>query len=84
MEPLVLAPLLGAVIGLALGMLGGGGSILTVPALVYLLGQDAHTAVAGARVVLPDGSIERLDPTDRICDSLREDFAAEVAAQMGK
>ncbi len=41
--------------------------------------DDTHTAVAGARVVLPDGSIERLDPTDRICDSLREDFAAEVA-----
>ena len=29
----------GLVIGLTLGALGGGGSILTVPALVYLLGS---------------------------------------------
>jgi hypothetical protein len=28
------------VIGLTLGLLGGGGSILTVPVLVYLLGID--------------------------------------------
>ena len=29
-----------AVIGLSLGLIGGGGSILTVPVLVYLFGQD--------------------------------------------
>lgn len=35
----------GAVLmGLALGMMGGGGSILTVPILVYLFGQDPVTA----------------------------------------
>lgn len=41
----------GLVIGLSLGMLGGGGSILTVPALVYLMGQSpqaATTAAAGS------------------------------------
>jgi len=27
-------------IGVSLGLLGSGGSILTVPVLVYLLGQD--------------------------------------------
>jgi uncharacterized membrane protein YfcA len=32
------APALGAVIGVLLGLLGGGGSILAVPALVYALG----------------------------------------------
>jgi uncharacterized protein len=32
------------IIGLVLGMMGGGGSILTVPVLVYLLGLDAITA----------------------------------------
>ena len=35
----------GLLIGISLGALGGGGSILTVPALVYLLGQSAHQAV---------------------------------------
>ena len=32
--------------GLVLGLLGGGGSILTVPILVYVLGIEAHAAVS--------------------------------------
>src|SRR5262245_21235873 len=38
--------LLAAVIGLVLGALGGGGSMLVVPALVYGLGADPKQAVA--------------------------------------
>lgn len=34
------------VIGISLGLLGGGGSILTVPVLVYLLGLETLTATA--------------------------------------
>ena len=49
---LVLAPILGSLIGLALGLLGGGGSILTVPVLVYLLRLDAHIAVATSLVIV--------------------------------
>lgn len=45
-------PLLGAVIGLALAMLGGGGSILTVPILVYILRLDPHIAVAASLVIV--------------------------------
>lgn len=37
---------LAAVIGLTLGLLGGGGSILTVPVLVYVLGFGAKPAIA--------------------------------------
>ncbi len=33
-------------IGLTLGLMGSGGSILTVPVLVYLLGHDDKTAIA--------------------------------------
>ncbi len=33
-------------IGIALGLIGGGGSILTVPVLVYLMGVDAVAATA--------------------------------------
>lgn len=47
-----LAPLFGVLIGLALGMLGGGGSILTVPVLVYILGQSPHSAVATSLVIV--------------------------------
>ena len=37
---------LALVVGLAMGLLGAGGSILTVPILVYLLGFDAKVAIA--------------------------------------
>ena len=33
-------------IGITLGLIGGGGSILTVPVLVYLMGFDPVTATA--------------------------------------
>jgi hypothetical protein len=42
----VLGYLFAALIGLALGTLGGGGSILTVPVLVYVLGFDPKLAIA--------------------------------------
>ena len=43
---------LGALIGLSLGALGGGGSILTVPALVYALGESPRDATAGSLVIV--------------------------------
>ena len=42
-------------IGLSLGLLGSGGSILTVPVLIYLLGQDEKVAIAGSLFIV--GSI---------------------------
>lgn len=39
-------------IGLSLGLLGSGGSILTVPVLVYLFGQDEKVAIAGSLAVV--------------------------------
>ncbi|MEO8681083.1 MAG: sulfite exporter TauE/SafE family protein [Vicinamibacterales bacterium] len=41
-----LAWLLAAGVGLALGVLGGGGSILTVPVFTYVLGFEAKQAIA--------------------------------------
>ena len=49
---LVLAVLAGGLIGLSLGALGGGGSILAVPALVYLLHQSPAQATTGSLVVV--------------------------------
>ncbi len=42
----LIALLLAGLVGLSLGMLGGGGSILTVPILVYVLGFDPKQAIA--------------------------------------
>jgi uncharacterized membrane protein YfcA len=49
---LLLAVVVGALIGLSLGALGGGGSILAVPVLVYLLDQSASQATTGSLVVV--------------------------------
>lgn len=43
---------LAALIGLSLGLLGGGGSILTVPVLVYVLGYEAKQAIVMSLVVV--------------------------------
>lgn len=48
----LLALSLGLLIGLSLGALGGGGSILTVPALVYALGESAQSATTGSLVIV--------------------------------
>lgn len=42
----------GALIGLSLGALGGGGSIMAVPVLVYLLNQSPAQATTGSLVVV--------------------------------
>ena len=49
---LLLAVVAGALIGLSLGALGGGGSILAVPVLVYALGQSPGQATTGSLVVV--------------------------------
>lgn len=48
----VLAAFLAVVIGLSLGLLGGGGSILTVPFFVYVLGVSDKSAVASSLLVV--------------------------------
>ncbi|MGE7386326.1 sulfite exporter TauE/SafE family protein [Streptomyces sp. NPDC004126] len=52
MSTLVLALAAGAVIGLALGALGGGGSVLTVPALIYLVGFTPAAATTASLIIV--------------------------------
>jgi uncharacterized membrane protein YfcA len=47
----------GLCIGVALGALGGGGSVLAVPALVYVLGQNVHEATTASLVVVTAGAL---------------------------
>jgi uncharacterized membrane protein YfcA len=49
---MILAVVLGLLIGLALGSLGGGGSILAVPVLVYVAGQSASAATTTSLVAV--------------------------------
>lgn len=53
----IIGLVLSALIGLSLGMIGGGGSILTVPILVYFLGVGPHEAVVMSLAVVGVTSI---------------------------
>lgn len=49
---LALAIVLSVLMGITLGLLGGGGSILTVPILVYALDVEEKSAIAGSLLVV--------------------------------
>lgn len=56
MSALLIASVVGLIIGALLGLLGGGGSILAVPALVYLLHVDVTQAILVALIVVAAGA----------------------------
>ncbi|MFI1564307.1 sulfite exporter TauE/SafE family protein [Streptomyces sp. NPDC020490] len=60
MSAVILALAAGAVIGLALGALGGGGSVLAVPALIYLLGFTPVAATTASLVIVTITSVTAL------------------------
>lgn len=49
---IALAILFGLAIGLSLSLIGGGGSILTVPILVYVIGLTAHEATTTSLIIV--------------------------------
>ncbi|MCF0086096.1 MULTISPECIES: sulfite exporter TauE/SafE family protein [Streptomyces] len=60
MSALILALIAGAVVGLALGALGGGGSVLAVPALIYLLGFTPAAATTAGLIIVTATSLTAL------------------------
>jgi hypothetical protein len=62
---LLLAAVLSMLIGISLGLLGGGGSILTVPILVYVLGVEPKRAIATSLLVVGITSAVALLPHAR-------------------
>lgn len=48
---------LGLAIGLAVGLLGGGGSVLAVPVLVYVLGQGVEEATTASLMIVAAGAL---------------------------
>lgn len=49
---LLLPIIVGICVGIIVGLLGAGGGILSVPILVYLLGQSPHNAAAGSLLIV--------------------------------
>ena len=62
---LVLGVALSVLIGVALGLFGGGGSILTVPLLLYVFGLGAKEAIATSLLVVAAASLASLIPHAR-------------------
>lgn len=54
---MVAAAPLGLAIGLTMGALGGGGAVLAVPVLVYVLAQDPHPATTASLAVVAAGAL---------------------------
>src|SRR5664279_193089 len=53
MDPnLIIALFLAVLVGVSLGMLGGGGSILTVPILTYVVGMDPQQAISASLFIV--------------------------------
>ncbi len=57
--------LIGILVGIVIGSLGGGGGIVAVPVLVYLLGQSPHDAAASSLVIVGTSSLVSLIPHAR-------------------
>lgn len=60
MSALILALIAGAVVGIALGALGGGGSVLAIPALIYLLGFTPAAATTAGLIIVTATSLTAL------------------------
>ena len=57
----LLAVLSGAVVGLTLGLVGGGGSILAVPLLLYVVGvRDPHVAIGTSALAVSANAFANL------------------------
>lgn len=65
MAHLFLALIVGFGVGIVVGALGAGGGILSVPVLVYLLGQEPHAASAGSLVIVGLTAMVSLMPRAR-------------------
>lgn len=65
MVELIVALAVGLGVGVVVGALGAGGGILSVPVLVYLLGQEPHAASAGSLVIVGLTALVSLIPRSR-------------------
>jgi uncharacterized membrane protein YfcA len=79
---LVVAAVLGLAIGLVVGSVGGGGAILALPVLVYVLGEPVDPAASGALVVVAVAAAVgagSLAASGQVCWRLALTFAAPAA-----
>lgn len=79
---MLVAVALGVAIGLALGTVGGGGAVLALPVLVYVVGLDVHAATTASLAVVGAGATSGAIGQARrgaVCWSAAAWFAAAAA-----
>jgi uncharacterized membrane protein YfcA len=84
----------GTLVGFALGLLGGGGSILAVPLLIYVVGvKDAHVAIGTSALAVSANAFANLIPHARagnvkwpcaVVFALAGVFGAALGAMLGR
>jgi len=74
------ALVLGLVVGIVLGVVGGGGSIIAVPALVYGVGMSPAQAIPTSLLVVGLASLAALLPRVRVREGLNWPVIALVGA----
>ena len=86
----VLVAIMAAAIGLSLGTVGAGGSILAVPVLVYVVGQSPKVATSSSLVIVCATSLMALRPhwtghrvRNRYRSALRSDRHRRFAGWQG-
>lgn len=89
----VLAVLSGSLVGLSLGLIGGGGSILAVPLMAYVVGLPPHEAIGTSAVAVAASALANLGGHARagtvkwpcaIVFAVSGVAGAAVGAQIGK
>lgn len=84
----------GTLVGFALGVLGGGGSILAVPLLIYVVGlKDAHVAIGTSALAVSANAFANLIPHARagnvkwpcaVVFAVAGVFGAAIGAMLGR
>lgn len=79
-----LAPGLALVVGVLLGTLGGGGSILAVPVLIYISGLDEKLAVVSSLIIVGVASLVSAWPHNRAGNmALRTGIIFAIGSALG-
>ncbi len=82
--PLFLSILSGIIVGFSLGLVGGGGSILAVPLLVYVIGVDTHVAVGTSALAVAANALINLSyRIGKKCIKIKEGILFAVPGVLG-
>jgi uncharacterized protein len=79
-----LSILSGIIVGFSLGLVGGGGSILAVPLLVYVIGVDTHVAIGTSALTVAANALINLSyRIGKNCIKIKEGLLFAIPGTLG-